>query len=256
MRYLLNRPRWSWIALAIAGFATVLVATTAIAQTAPLAELEVEAIRSDRGTLGLLNVFIIFFVTLGPIKVFLPFARATTHADNKLRFQLAWRSFLLSTAVIFFVAIVGQNIVAVWKIRLSAVAIAAGILLSLSVLDMLVKAPPSPAPPPEHPTLALAVRPLTFPTILTPFGIAIALLMMLLTQYTGHSQLAVLGLLGLVMVLNFGAMLVARKVLAVIPPLAFYVVGYTLAVLQFALGISFTIVGIEVLATVLRALWN
>lgn len=206
----------------------------------------------------LFNLFIIFFVTLGPLKIIPPFVQLTQKADPSMRRQLALRSAALATVVILLVVIIGQNIVRVWQIRLPSLLIAGGILLFLVALN-LVMTQYQPPPLPEDsspPSLNLVVTPLTFPVILPPFGIAIALVLMLASQEMGFNPLALLGVLVLVMLLNLICMLAARSILAFLKPVTLRIFGFVLGLLQMALGIELIITGLEIEALVLRRLFG
>jgi small neutral amino acid transporter SnatA (MarC family) len=204
----------------------------------------------------LFNLFIIFFVTLGPLKIIPPFVQLTQKADPSMRRRLALRSAALATVVILLVAIIGQNIVQVWQIRLPSLLIAGGILLFLVALNLVMtqyQPPPLPADSPP-PSLNLVVTPLTFPVILPPFGIAIALVLMLASQEMGFNPLTLLGVLVLVMLLNLICMLAARPILAFVKPVTLQIFGFVLGLLQMALGIELIITGLEIEALVLRRL--
>lgn len=202
------------------------------------------------------NLFIIFFVTLGPIKIIPPFVRLTKNADKNLRRQLAFRSAAISTIVIVLVAIVGQNILKVWQIRLPSLMIAGGILLFLVALQIVMSQynPTAKAESPEEPSLNLVVTPLVFPTRLPPFGIAIALTLMVMSPKLGISSLIVLGLILLVMGLNVICMLAANSILYFLKPITLLVLGFTLGVMQLALGVELIVSGIEIEVLVLQRL--
>ncbi|MEL7039745.1 MAG: MarC family protein [Cyanobacteria bacterium J06592_8] len=204
----------------------------------------------------LFNIFIIFFVTLGPLKIIPSFVTLTENASASLRRQLAVRSAIISTIVLLLVAIIGQNILKVWTISLPSLMIAGGILLFLIALNIVMTqyAPPTQVHPPEKPDINLAVTPLVFPTILPPFGIAIALTMMVMSKQIGISSIGVLVLLVAVMGLNFICMLAARPILTFIRPVTLRILGFTLGVMQLALGIEFILYGIEIEVLVLRYL--
>jgi MarC family membrane protein len=208
---------------------------------------------------GLVNLFIVFFVTLGPLKVIPSFVQLTQKADRSLRRQIAFRSAALSTIVILLVATIGQNMVRVWQIRLPAFLIAGGILLFLVALN-LVMAQYQPLLPLHEesspPSLDLVVTPLTFPIILPPFGIAIALVLMLVSQEIGFNPLVVLGVLLFVMLLNLIGMLAARPILIFLRPITLRIIGFVLGVLQLALGIEWIITGLEIEALVFRRLFG
>ncbi len=215
---------------------------------------------TNRATL--FNLFIIFFVTLGPLKIIPAFVQLTAQADSSLRRQMAFRSTLLATTVILFVAIIGQNMVRVWRVQLPALMLAAGILLFLVSLNMVMTqygammggkpAVSSAAHSPDPSPLKAVVSPLTFPTILPPFGIAIALTIVVGVSQLGLDTTPVLGLLLLVMLLNLLGMLAARPILGFLRPVTLQVLGFALAVMQLALGIEFMLSGIELQALVIQ----
>ena len=206
--------------------------------------------------LSLLNLFIVFFVTLGPLKIIPSFVQLTQKAGPSLRQQIAFRSAALATVVILLVAIIGQNMVRVWQIRLPALLIAGGILLFLVALNLVMSQyhPPPPLEETFSPSLDLVVTPLTFPTILPPFGIATALVLMLVSQEIGFNSPIVLGVLVLVMLLNLVCMLAARPILAFLRPVTLRIFSFVLGVLQLALGIEWIITGIEIETLVMRRL--
>jgi multiple antibiotic resistance protein len=205
---------------------------------------------------ALFNIFVILFVTLGPLKIIPAFVNLTENASAGLRRQMAVRSAIISTVVLLLVAIIGQNILKVWTISLPSLMIAGGILLFLVALNIVMTqyAPQTTVHPPEKPTLNLAVSPLAFPTILPPFGIAIALTMMVMSKQIGINPILILGLLMAVMGLNLVCMLAARFILAIIRPVTLRILGFTLGVMQLALGIEFILYGIEIEVLVLRSL--
>lgn len=213
--------------------------------------------RSFDEEFGSFNLFIIFFVTLGPLKVIPTFMQVTHNANRALKRKLAFRSTAISTIVILLVVVIGQNLLQVWQIQLPAIMVAGGILLSLVALRLiLTQYDPNEVPtaPPDTPGLHLAVTPLAFPTILPPFGIAIALTLMVLSTEIGFSPSSVMLLILLVMGLNLIAMLAAGPILKFIRPVTLKILGFTLGVMQFALGIQFILLGIEIQALVIQFL--
>ncbi|NJK38030.1 MAG: MarC family protein [Oscillatoriales cyanobacterium RM2_1_1] len=228
---------------------------SAVAQTA---DLNYEPVADYDLDVGLFNLFIIFFVTLGPLKIIPAFIYLTEHADRKLRRQLAFRSAAISTIVILLVAIIGQNTLRVWRINLSALAIAGGILLFVVALNIVMTqyTPAIEGGSPEKPALHLAIVPLAFPTILPPFGIAIALTLVVLSHQIEIDYIAVLGLLVLVMGLNLVSMLAARAIVKVLKLVILRILGFTLGVMQLALGIQFILFGIEIEVLFINHLLN
>lgn len=187
------------------------------------------------------EIFLILFITLGPIKLLLPFVHLTTNADRALQRNLAWRSFSLPTIILFVVALFGAGLVEKWRITPPALMLAAAIILfiwSVQLLGQIGKA--APAPPPERPTLALAVIPLTVPSIITPYGIAAVMLFSMAPfAQTGRGMIILLLLILAVMVLNLLFMLGSRRLLKAIGgPLTMQLAGAVLGVLQAALAVQ------------------
>jgi multiple antibiotic resistance protein len=155
------------------------------------------------------------------------------------------------------VVLIGRNILEVWQIQLPSLMIAGGILLSVVALQLVLtqygptqQQPASPDPPDLH----LAITPLAFPTILPPFGIAIALTLMIVSTELGLNPWAVIFLLLMVMGLNLASMLAARPIFKFVRPVTLKILGFTLGVMQFALGIQFILTGLEIQTLVIQIL--
>ncbi len=133
-----------------------------------------------RGVLSAGNIFIIFFVTLGPVKIIPTFIKLTQSADDDLRKSLALNSAGLATIIIVLVVFIGGNILTRWTVSISALLMAAGIMLFLASLQAVMSQYKSSKgdEPLIEPSMKLLINPLTFPTILPPYGIALALILM------------------------------------------------------------------------------
>jgi multiple antibiotic resistance protein len=94
-----------------------------------------------------------------------------------------------------------------------------------------IATPPSPA--------ALAFSPLAFPTIITPYGAALLILLASMRSGQTAALLGIAGIAALVLALDVVAMLTADRILttpAVRPTLG--ILGSVLSVLQVALGVQ------------------
>ncbi len=190
---------------------------------------------------------IIFLMTIGPIKIIPVFVRLTKNASKQIKMQLAIRSFALSTSSILIVALASENILNKYKISLSSLIVAAGIVLFLLSLKMLLSQYGSqennPLPIPENPLTAL-ISPLTFPTILSPQGIALVMISMTIAQRLDNNVHKILGLITVVMILNLLCMLYAKQILNFLKPTLLQVLNLILSIIQLALAISFIFSGI------------
>lgn len=202
----------------------------------------IKDLRKIYGQNSLSRLAIILFMTIGPIKIIPVFVRLTENASEKIRIKLAIRSFALSTLAIFGVALSSQNILNKYSISLSALIAAAGIVLFIISIKMLLAqydyTDNNPIPTPENPLTAL-VSPLTFPTILTPQGIALVMISMTIAQRLDNNAHKILGLIMFVMVLNLICMLYARQILSFLKPTLLQVLSLILTIIQLALAISF-----------------
>ncbi len=203
------------------------------------------------------SVFTIFFLTIGPLKIVPTFVSLTANADDTLRKKMAFRGFWISTLVVMLTALFGIGLLDKYGIPISALMMAAGIVLFLVALSMVMAQYGSAAPPPsppENPSLDLVVTPLIFPTILTPYGIAIVMLIMSILKKVVGNEVLVLGMLVLVMVLNLLSMLYARQILKVLKPSILKVLGLVLGIIQLSLAISWIFTAIRMEALVIRSI--
>lgn len=190
--------------------------------------------------LNLAQVFTFFFLMLGPIKVLVPFVKMTKGTDVGFQRKLALRATLISTISSLAAAFIGKNILNAWHVSISALMLTTGIILFLVALQM-VKQMYSHTSQNEEapfaPSLAMAVSSLSFPTIVTPYGVAVLIILMVATQDSAR-QIGIIGMLLVVMVLNLLTMLFAHKILKFIGVITLHILGSILGVLQVALGVE------------------
>ncbi|NUO10182.1 MAG: MarC family protein [Candidatus Brocadia sp.] len=190
--------------------------------------------------LGIPEIFTFFMFMLGPIKVLVPFVKMTRDTDTRFRRKLALIATLISTIGCLVAAFMGQRILKSWHISISALMLAGGIILFLVALQMIMQMyslPRRNGTTSSTPTLAMAVSPLSFPTIVTPYGIAMLIILMASAQDVTR-QAGIIGALLAIMVLNLLTMLFAHRILKVIGVITLQILGSVLGVLQVALGIE------------------
>jgi multiple antibiotic resistance protein len=196
--------------------------------------------------LGLYSVFILLFVTLGPIKLLGPFMQLTHEADESRMKQIAVRTFVLALIAAVVGGFVGKLLVENWQISLGALTLTGGIIFLLVGLSLVLEqykpAHATPAPLPEAP-MAAALR-VAFPIVVTPYGIA-AVIALLVNSPDAARTSAVLVMLIVVMVLNLLAMLYARRIMAGVFILALQIFGAILGVLQVALAVQMVLRGLQ-----------
>ena len=192
------------------------------------------------------DVFIIFFLTLGPLKAIGPFARVTRGADPALCRSLAWRATLIATVIVLIVALLGAFILKNWRVSLPAMIIAGGLILFLQALQMILAPPaaPSQAPPADDqppPSLALAHFPLAIPALVTAPGITAIVAFMAIAAGDWGQKGIVIALLLFIMALNLLALLNVRQIFQYVSPTILLVLGWVMAVMQAALAAQYVI---------------
>lgn len=206
--------------------------------------------RNDRSASAMITpaqVFVLFFVTLGPLKTLGPFAARTNAIPDERMHQVDIWAFAIATLAVVIGGLLGQVLVARWGISLPAMTLTAGIIFFLVAIRQLMQqystecAPP-PQPLPASPLAAGAQ--LVFPIVLTPYGIAAAITLLVASQTTLRTAV-ILTLLFFVMCLDLLAMWFARRILVGVVPIVLQVIGAVLAVLQVALSIEFILVGLR-----------
>jgi multiple antibiotic resistance protein len=204
-------------------------------------------------TLGPVEIFILFFVTLGPLKLIGPFAHATSTADAKTVRQVALRAFALSTICVVAAGFVGRALLHNWHISLAAMTLTGGIIFFLVALRQLLQQYETfPALAPESTvTPMVAALELTFPVGVTPYGIAAVIALFTASADSARSEVIV-ALLVAVMVLNLFAMLFVHRILNGATALVLQIVGAVLGVLQVALSVQIMLRGLRELGVPLQ----
>ena len=191
-------------------------------------------------------VLIIFFVTLGPIKVIPAYAQLTSQLSESDRRGLAIKATLLATAVGFLILFLGDKLRQNWQIGSADLLLTGGVLLLIGALEAIKNAQHRPdAQEPPQSAKGLALSPVTFPIIITPYGI-VALL--LFAAVAGDTQTFLIGVFGIflgMMVADSLAMIYARKLLGFIRIGTLMAFGWLIAVLQAALAIHAFMTGLQ-----------
>lgn len=200
--------------------------------------------------IGPAEIFTIFFVTLGPLKVLGPFAQRTHGVDAAVLRRIAATVFVLGTVAIIVGGFVGASLMAKWDVSIGSMAVAAGIIFFLIALRQLLEQyePAHAAEPPR----ALPASPLQaslgmlFPIVLTPYGIATAIVALATSSDTTRTT-TIVALLVATMLLNLLAMLFARRILVGPAIVVLQILGGVLAVLQASLAVEFVVRGLRAL---------
>jgi len=129
-----------------------------------------------------------------------------------------------------------------FNISLPVLALTGGVVLFLVALQTVLQqatGPARPRPDEPPPGLHLAVSPLAFPTVVTPYGIAAVIVFAALAQNNYIDKLVLAGVVLLILAMDWLAMLFAEVILRW--------VGTTLQVFAVVLGVTQIALGLQVI---------
>jgi len=199
--------------------------------------------------LGPAEIFTIFFITIGPLKILGPFVQRTHGLDDATVRQIAVRAFLIATISAIAGGFLGAALLANWRISIGAMVIAGGLVFLLVGLRQLLEQyePPHatdanmPALPASPTAAALK---LLFPIVLTPFGIAAVIVLLALSTQSGRTEIIV-GMVIAVMLLNLVTMLFARRIMVGATIVVLQILGAVLGILQAGLAVQIILRGLR-----------
>ena len=202
--------------------------------------------------LGFAQIFTFLFVMLGPFKVLGPYTQLTGELDAAVARQVAIRAFGLACVAVIAGGLVGRTMMQQWNVSVTAMLLAGGVIFLLVGLRLVLQ---QYEPPISHPHSAEPLSPfaaamrITFPIIVTPYGVA-ALIVLLATSQDPLSTVRILAIVIAVMVLNLLAMLNVRRIMAGMTVVALQILGAVLGVLQVALAVQLILRALEMLGVV------
>jgi small neutral amino acid transporter SnatA (MarC family) len=199
--------------------------------------------------LGPGEIFTIFFITLGPLKLLGPFVQRTHGLDDATVRQIAVRAFLMATISAIAGGFLGSALLSNWHVSIGAMVITAGLVfLLVGLRQILEQYEPPHAPDANMPALpaspTAAALKLLFPMVLTPFGIAAVIVLLALSTESGRTAI-IIGMVVVVMLLNLVAMLFARKILVGATIVVLQILGAVLGILQAGLAVQIILRGLR-----------
>lgn len=196
--------------------------------------------------LGAAQVFVVIFVTLGPLNFIKTFAALTKDAAPALQRHIAVRAASIATISVLASAFVGSILLGKWHVSVSAIALTGAVVLFVVAMKSILELYAEHAPVERRaPSLDLAISPLAFPHLATPYGIAVLIVLLALSP---QNTVTILGLALLVMAIDLLIMLFVRPIMRGLGvPLS--LLGVVLSLLQVALSIQFALFAIRTLMT-------
>ena len=193
---------------------------------------------------GISELFVIFLITLGPLKSAIVYVTLTGDADAGFRRRIAIRTVLVATVVSILFVIAGEFLLGVFHVSIPALKLAGGLILMLYALEMVLGSKSQEEPKTDlAESTNIAVFPLAMPLMATPQGLVA--IVTLTAAAPGTSEMALMiGLILGVMAFNFIFLLGAHKILSMIGPAALKVVSCIVGLLLVALAVELMIWGL------------
>lgn len=184
--------------------------------------------------LTLADVFMVFFIMIGPIKMIGPFAAGTAGLTTSELRRTAFKVFAIALVTVLITGAVGAAMLRKWHIAPPVLQLAGGLVFLLVALQMVMTQYRPPAAAAAGPA---TVAYLVFPVTLPAYGIAAVIALVAMSAST-ERLLWILGLAVIVLVLNLLVTLVVRPLLKVIGQLPLQILGAVLGMLQVALALQ------------------
>jgi multiple antibiotic resistance protein len=197
----------------------------------------------------------LMFMMMGPIGLIPKFAAITAQLDPPTARRLAARAVGYAFLATFIAALIGAGVLDAWGVSQGSLMIAAGVFLLLTTVAPALGLGPGPAPapsqaPPEgsepatgasppasREVLGLALAPLAFPSIVSPYAVGVFILFCSYVP-TLQEKAELFAVVCGVLALDYLAMLGARRFMATIGMTPLLILGAVFGVLQTALGVE------------------
>jgi multiple antibiotic resistance protein len=200
--------------------------------------------------IGARKIFFILFLMIGPIKILVPFVAMTASTEPAFRNRLATRGTLFAAAALALAGVFGRNIMANFNVSVPVLALAGGLVLFLvalqTVLQQTTGAGQTPPQFGAQKGMQLALSPLAFPIIVTPYGIAALIVFATLASDDHAQELTIATIVLAILALNWFAMIFAQQIVSWF--------GTALQIFAVVLGIAQVAIGLQVIFESLRML--
>lgn len=198
----------------------------------------------------LINTFVVLFIVVDPIGVAWMFAAMTRDMTPHVQRRMAVRGVLVASGILLVFFFFGGRLMEMLGIGIPAFRIAGGVLLFLLAMDMIfarqsgLRSTTMGEQVEAERREDLSVFPLAFPLLAGPGALTTVLLMASASDGRGVF-LAMLGVLITVMLIAFGALLIAPSILRVLGETGANVISRLLGLILAALAVQYVLDGIK-----------
>lgn len=203
-------------------------ATTIAGTTASTVDLSVQ------------KIFAMLFLMLGPFKVLNPFVELTVTLEPRQRTRTATVAIFFSALALLLAGLLGQQILENFDISVPVVALTGGLVLFMMALQTVLAQSgvrKSATVPPSQVDRPIAINPLAFPIIVTPYGIAAVIVFTTLAQGNGELKMMIAATIALILAVDWLVMVYAVPIQRWLGT-TLQIVAIVLGVVQIALGLQ------------------
>lgn len=190
------------------------------------------------------QLFTLFFIVFGPLKLLGPFMKATQGMAQPAITSLAVKAVVIIAPILVILSFVGRSLLQKWQIPVGILLMTGGLIFAFVAFSMILvhkKEEPSPANPVEPNPLSVALS-----MILTPYGIA-ALIVVLAMSRDHERTLMIFAMLFANLILNLLSMIYVRKIMGKAGAISLQILGAVLGVLQASLALQMILIGWQIL---------
>ena len=189
------------------------------------------------------QIFTLFFVMIGPLRLIGPFTQATLPLKSFELKKLATSATLIATVSLIVSGVLGSKLLSNWHIEAPVMLLAGGIVFFLAALRPLI-ANSKPHKSMSEKNVSLKPQDVALELELTPYGMATIIVLMSVS--TDSSRIiTIFACLLTIMLLNALCMMFGRQILHFIGTLPMRILGAALGVLQLGLATEIIIKSIN-----------
>lgn len=199
---------------------------------------------ADTYILSFGQIFTLFFIMLGPLRLIIPFAELTHDLNRSQRTDVALKSCGIALASLFVGAVIGKALLFNWHVEVPVMLLATGIVFFLSGLIPLIYR----ANPNANQAIPKVVDPrsIAFNLMITPFGMGAAIVLMASSQSWSRSLIILFCILGNIL-LDLLIMIYGGDILKKNQRIGMQVLSISLGILGVALGLEIIVQSIRLL---------
>ena len=204
----------------------------------------------------LLDVFLLVFIDMGPLKVLVIYISLTKEFSSELRRKVAQKMVLTATIVAIVLLVAGVLIMKLLHFTTGALSIAGGLILLLLALSMVLGSSEKKEhedPLSEEEVMSMAIYPMAIPLLLNPVGIVT--LTVFSAELQGLLQIGALIIMVLIVAaIDFGVFLISYRLYKNVSTERIMVTEKLLGIFLAALAVQLMVNGLEELHIISVAL--